>query len=1011
MDGRSRLSIGASSAPPLELSGQNMEEPSGVRARSPAEELLSTQVITSDHLRSAIQFDGPDKPLPFHLVQQVLSNLQQAQVQDFLEAVKNLAIWRPHELAWLLFQQMRLRRGAEWQMDAIPHVYHLRAVSKPGSALHAWTAWWLAENAPEDPSAILDALLDSPSDAASPGQYIRYLQLWLCNRSSVDSVLPRAISHLADAWSTFGDDRLTDRLAVAALLARALQLRSVACVGPLCDEARVLSHVVPDPVHREALAAAADVVGRGAQQEPPKAPLEPNEEALRGLLRDCSAEALRFARAHHPPRDPDGQVRWAVLTALATQRVRTTGSALALLNTVPQLLAQTRADTAWLFHMVRSGICSLRTEYHSAFLEIEAARRFAARAANHQLLFHSIVARQRLAKETRLSAIREECQRVLAALDLFQESSGRERYESRAFSIAKALEIEGRTYSKTVPRLRELQDLWTVFLRSRDHFSGPERAQRKKFLEEQIQEAAQHIPPEADEPTLVAMFRSQQMALTLNIHYDQGHNEQLYENVLKPGLDQAINLGVKLKNYRLLDDLKAKIQPHRAGLLKNYRLPVAFHRPRLEVRELLAMREHLRAAGTLRKRQEILRVARRRYAHHLRTLGERRPDQEEFFDLLNILQDLKQPVLEGDVSPPQQTWPDVESVLDDDVADADVIPLYEAKWANAAGERLTREAAVCLELFTGGEDAFCFVLRGEQGRLVGNVVPLCIKQERMMNALSEWRQQLRTSAMELESHSDPLYMKTLAAQIQQDLNLHGDLFPTPLERTLLKRPPRVVYVAPTVPLYDLPLHALRGLDGFSLSSIGPVLQIAKTQQLAAHHPPPSVAGVCVVAGPEEVFQRSGQQLARRVGATFADPKTRGDLVRTLRDSEIVAILGHGWLDEERPPRSRVALQHGLRLTLRDFEDLEMRGTEIVLLSCWTGSGLRGDLPGAVLAPLWPIPIEAGGRFIGDYIDERRRGLTRAGAIQRARTLSEHYEYGPLCSAAYVLWGVESSARV
>jgi len=988
-----------------------MEELPGARARSPAEELLNTPGVTADHLRSAIQFDGTDKPLPFHLVQQVLGNLQQTPAQDFLEAAKNLAIWRPHELAWLLFQQMRLRRGAEWQADAIPHVYHLRAISKPGSALHSWTAWWLAENAPEDPSAILDALLDSPSNAARPEQYTRYLHLWLGNRSSVDAVLPRAVSHLADAWGILGDDRLTDRLAVAVLLARALQLRSVPGVGALCDEARVLSDCVPDPTHREALAAAADIVRRGARQEPPPAPLQPNEEALRGLLRDCSAEALRFARAHHGPRDPDGQVRWAVLSALATQRVRSTDRAVRLLNSVKALLPTTRAETGWLFHMVKSGFLLLRTEYHRGLLEIEAARRCAAQAASHPLLFHAVVTRERLARETRLSAIREECRGVLVALNLFQERSGRDPFDSRAFSIAKALAIEGVAYSKTLSRLRELQQLWSAFLKSRHDFSGTERAQRKRFVEEQIQEVAQHLPPEQDEPALVAEFRAQQMALTLSLHFSQRHNEHLYQTVLKPGLDQAFRLGASLKNYRLLDYLRQKTLPHRKGLLGSYRPPVAFHRPRLEVRELLAMREHLRAVGARRSRQEIVKVARRRYAHHLRTLGQRRPDQKEMLFLLKILQDLKQPALEGDVSNPLHTWPDVERILDDDLLDVDVLPPYDPKWAIAAGERLTREAAVCLELFTGGQDAFCFVLRGDQGRLVGNVVPLCIGQEHMMGALTEWRQRLRNSAMELESSSDPLYMKVLAAQIQQDLNLHGDLFPAPVERVLRKRPPRLVYVAPTVPLYDLPLHALRSLDGASLSSIAPILQITKAQQLGAHDPPPSVTGVSVITGPEEIFQQSGQNLARRGGATFANPKTRADLLRTLRDSEIVAILGHGWLDEERPARSRVALQHGLRLTLRDFEDLEMRGTEIVLLSCWTGSGLRGNLPGVVLAPLWPIPIEAGSRFIGDYIEERRRGLTRGEAIQRTRTLSDQYEYGPLCSAAYVLWGVESSARV
>lgn len=978
------------------------------------EELTVAATITPDTLRAAILHDWPSRSLPFGLVQSVLSRLRDNDAHVLLEAASSLGVWREYEYALLRFHQVRLRGGPDWPAAAIPHVRQVFAATRSDSALHWWATCWLAEHCPSDFDATLAAFVGFSASVTHPGYYLHRLRLWLEHPSEVDAVLPNAVTHLSDGWTVLGRDRLVDRLAITVLLARALQLCAAGGVEALSGEVTALCTIIPDALVRkdllaglEMLADAPSFPGSFGESEIPEA----SEEQLRLLLSNARAtEALRFARESPVPSASDARVRWALLTADAASRADSTSAALATLDAVAPLVRSARPLTAWAFHMVSNGIHHLRADYAGALREIEFARSRAGELADHQKLYHTTLVRKWNATQLQLPNIERECQGVLDVLNLLREQNGEVPYDPRDFSVAKWLKTEAAVYRATLLRLRDVRHWWATTERNDPYrHQGPDRDRLIAELYEKISDVASQLPSEADEPLLVARFRAEQSMLMLYAGRWRQVDAQLYQGTIKPAVDHALTLATKLENYYLLDYLVSRIEYHRDQGLRTYVPPVAIPTlPSAERDTLTTMCQQVRTAARWEERREVLDLAQRIFKGYLGRSYSQKLDQSEVLDLLSILQDLKQPALEYGIGPPPvPASADAEFGWNEDFQLRKAMPPPPPNWAQTVGERLSRENAICLDLFTYREQAFCFLIEGSDGHLFGRILPLWLRGRDRSAGLRYWRSRFRKIAGYFASNVDPLFLKQAAVRISESLGLHGHLFPKPLEGVLRDYRPSVVYVAPTFDLNSLPLHALGGPRGFNLSSIGPVLQIAKAQHLSEHQTQPDVSSVSVLAGPEDVFQSLGLELARRLGGEFADPQTRPELVATLHRSTIAILLGHGGFDHRQPERSRVSLNHGLRLMIRDIEELELQGTEVVLLGCWTGMGVRSHPPGAVLAPLWPIPIEAGAEFIADFVSARKHGLSRAQAIEHTRKRSHRYPFGALCSTAYILWGTES----
>lgn len=291
-----------------------------------------------------------------------------------------------------------------------------------------------------------------------------------------------------------------------------------------------------------------------------------------------------------------------------------------------------------------------------------------------------------------------------------------------------------------------------------------------------------------------------------------------------------------------------------------------------------------------------------------------------------------------------------------------------------------------------------------------------------MLRFNQWRANMRTIFAALQEGADESDVHVAAQKLERQLSRNPDILPGALEEIVQKRLPRVIYTAPSLGIHGLPIHVLRGESGWSLSDSAPVLRIMKTRQLADRFFPKKDR-VCVLSGPDRESQTAANHIAAEIDTPVASPRTWSDLKEELRNVRIAVIIGHGWMDKTTPARSRIALSGGLRLTLRNIQDLGIDGVEVLLLSCWAGYSIRAGLPigeitggpsswivggaGALLAPMWPIPFEAGSRFVMKYLKGRLRGETRAGAFHNAQKESTSYEFGLLCKAAYVMWGVNS----
>jgi len=662
---------------------------------------------------------------------------------------------------------------------------------------------------------------------------------------------------------------------------------------------------------------------------------------------------------------------------------------------------------------------------------METMCRLAGESGSRHLLFKTHGLHQSIAHDMGLLEVKVASDAVLDILDQMSALQGLlpgNRYE---FTLARVFGIQSSTSERYLAVKLHLTDLITEW-EGKDYLTETEYMHFSQALASVKHECEQVIPTRRDEPLLVAQMQIDIAKVALTARHAWTQHDTLYQATIKPCIDYAFRIAAMLESYRFLGAIQRLIGKHKRGVLRQYEMQRQLERPAAARHyHLGGISRLLRAASTKSERRMLLSNAHRMYAEYLNdayTAGEL--SVEDAYTLFELLQDLKQPSLEDSS---ERSAPLIQSSISSEeilvlteegiVTDDFSSPLQET-WSTLVAQHLSREDALCLDFFYTNKQIFCFVIEGEDEKLNCRLISLSIHQPgKLTGIIQQWRNKFYSLISQygssIETHAD-----IIAVSLDEDeLCCHGNILLDPLEKLLGKRHANILYVAPFSDLHGLPIHAVRATSGWCLSDVGPVLHVTKTRQLAEQRKINS-QGIYVLLGPEPEFQLAGKELAERIGATIMDPQTRAELHNVLRKSRIAVLLGHGWFDMHWAMRSRIALDHGLRLTLHDLQILGLDGVEVVLLSCWSGWGARGGLPlgelhsgpaswmvggaGAILAPLWAIPTSAGSLFIGDYLEARSCGETRANALNHARRQSEFYDYGVLCRAAYVLWGRDSS---
>lgn len=981
-------------------------------------------------LLEAIKYDGPDRLLPIEFIQVVLSELDKQEALSFLSVAKNLGIWKKNEYAKLLFQQSRLQgqiESEDWKQHLIPLINKIWVTAKPGSSLRGWAACWLSERCEVGDGILLSALIETAPNLTRPYHYVRRLKLWNQKQDNVETVLPYAIPGLSDAWSLIGKERLADRAALAALLALSLRSNSPEAAGYLQREVEILSKVLTDKEGRNGLYVALNVLPYQSLNDTTPGLLGYHEDPISCLLKNGKASTV--LRCADTFLEMDNHLWRIILKAEATRRAISSSSAIKVLEDATSLFAQTKPEMSWAFHYLKAALHWSRVEYHSALLEIDEARCFVGKTGSHELLYYTHILRQKVAHNLRLVEIKSESDTVLDAIDYLMTLQMIPVMVRDELSISKVLGVDLHGYSDVLHRLRELRRSWEKLSGYHSYSNSIMLSYFSKEIASISKECDRILPSDVEEPLFFAQMRFDQAQLALSARIEWSQNSELYQAKLKPWLNDAFNISENLEAYKQMEVILKVINQYRGDILRQYEVPRPLIHP-ISSRQydIEQIRRLLRAVATPVERRWILRAAYAKYTEYIESLDINSLSSKNIMALLNILQDLKQPSLDDNRITQWQNIKDSELVeeatfLDEEAIYDDLDNFPQEIWYSKLTSRLIGEDAICLDFFVTKDHMYCFFIENVQGQLNYRLLSLNIRSKGdLRKNINLWRANMRTVVEELGSNPSVSDLSIASVRLERYLRSRKFILPGPLEETLHSKNAAIVYVAPILGMHGLPLHEVRAESGWCLSDIGPVLQVSKARQLAENIQPISDS-IQVLAGPEYNFKKIAWSLAERVGTTVETPQTRRELIEVIRKSKIAVLCGHGWFDTELPMRSRIALDYGMRLTLQDIQELELEGVEIVLLSCWAGWGIRGNLPqgelysgptswimggaGAILAPLWPIPIDAGGRFIGDYLEARICNKTRANALQYAREQSDNYVFGLLCRSAYVLFGTNN----
>lgn len=249
----------------------------------------------------------------------------------------------------------------------------------------------------------------------------------------------------------------------------------------------------------------------------------------------------------------------------------------------------------------------------------------------------------------------------------------------------------------------------------------------------------------------------------------------------------------------------------------------------------------------------------------------------------------------------------------------------------------------------------------------------------------------------------------------------------------LSQPGERLVLAPTGPLYALPLHALT-VDGQPLLQRNPVVYSPSLSILrhclARRTPRTPGAGRRTVAlfGDPGGDRGEAAELVAYLGQRFgARPRLRDEVTRAafaegVAGCDLVHFQGHARHDPDDPLDSRLLLAGGERFTARDVFGLRRLRAELVALgACESAASVirTGDEPlglipaflvagaGAVLAALWPVHRASAAHVMRRFYDALADGQVDKAEALRGALLAVREEPGfeaPYHWAPFALYG-------
>lgn len=960
-------------------------------------------------LGRALEHDGPQAPLPFELLLGTMRALEENGEPEstrlrLLNAAAKLKIWREAERSWIELRRARLSRipmgTAAWRSHVVSPLRKIAARS-PQSAASRSAALQLAVAGCEPLRYLSEAVEPGAGVRVPVGFYVRALRpLWRIRFTSNSQALRAG---LAEAWALLGASRLSDRVAVILMLLKMGAAASSTSEHRLIGEAKKLARKLddPSPVMRDALVKMESTTSRLQVSTP--AAIAPELAKLSELLREGRAsDALQAARIQLTGRivsgkDDDARIR--VLAADAARRAGCSTEALTLLGTIdatPELTPEAR----WSYFYLTAALRWIRCEYHAALVAVERAVSFAGATLDRDHVKHTHLLRRRIAGHLGFPELQASADDVLAIVS----STGQdERVE-----IATALGVDALDYNHIERQLREFA-----------HAIASGAPLDSSALVQMERDRVRALPNGHEQEPLFWAHLSLSMAkLALEARSQWRDNPKLYIARLRAWMLDAFTLAKRSEALQLLGHVMQIVRRYsKLELLRDHEVPVSIGTSgaaaRGEVEQALTA---LQDTALPIERRRLLDNAYGAFRDYVETIEDPiSPDEAR--RLVLWLQEIKAPSVDGALARPVGAILGSDADIVDDGDGLRVPGGTDSERVCSLEQIQSRIGAdeIVLDFFVGKRKVLCFALDGR------NVtVHVVMEGENLARTINGWRAAFRAEMEDRASYPSVFAWRVAQATRGASLGRAAALVDR-IRQVLGDRTWKLVYVAPYKGLVGLPLHSLRGSDGWSLGDAGPVVQITKARQLRLRRRRRSDRHTILFDGRTPEFRKMAEDLGPRLNAHVIDPTGRLDVARdALVAGGILVVLAHGWFDKDVPGRARFSFGGGVRVTLRDLDDATLVGAEVVMLSCWGGWGIRGRLPagenhgwpaafmrggaGALVAPLWPIPIEPAGRLVGEYLDGRVRGMPRAEAMASARASVAAEEFGPIVADAFVLWG-------
>jgi len=881
------------------------------------------------------------------------------------------------------------------------------------------------EHGEEDEQRVIEAFSDGEPNRTVPGHFVRRLHLWLSRRSKTKTIekgLHRAIDGIANAWVFLGGiERLADRAAVCILLARAMQLNGREEVAEkLREEANELKKEIPDKSVRSLVTSAQQQLTQSDMHSHHTFEIDDEDGRIaRLLMLGQASEAVDVGRKLQSQESPDSispdaRLARLVLLAEAARRAECSSRSLEILDTASERLRrEAKPSTVWAYQYLRAGVHWTRYEYAAAFIEIEQACKSVGCFVSVKKLWHTHLLRKKIAKDLKISEMVEESERVVQLLEMLLATP-----KLDTISIQDALGLGVAGYTKALERVRRFHQDWNAKTQPRQlvgRMTGAKLGGFGRQLKKMRDECADVAPKKNEEPLLYAQMRADQVSAALVARYEWIGNSSLFQATVQPWLISAETLADRVEALRLHGYIcKAIIVRYSTALPYHTRIPSPSQDDSVTKGDLMRVYEQLKKTKKISERRYLQKFARRVFEKYLDSNIVMLFTSEELAEIVKLLQQLKDTEFDRRLIARRYTDKS-EILLEEDTHLENSAMEPPKEWLEHLQARLEREDAICVEYVVATRKIYGVIYQVLSGRLSIKMVDVAEFRNRngehkdAKHTINQYRAWLRQGAQKKATRNNA---GDIVDQQRNKLKKIGGELTATINKAIGDG--KTIYIAPSLGLHGIPLHEIWKKKA--------VLQVLKAKQLAMENVYKD-GPVVVIAGPEEPFKDATEWISVEVGAQAIVPNTYKELRNNLAESKIAVLVAHGWFDHERPERTRISLDKGLRLTIRDIQEMKLKGTEIILLSCWAGWSIRGNLPpgerhggpnpwfiggtGAVLAPLWPIPIQAGSEFIVEYITKRMNGRTRIEAIHHARGQYKSFEY-ELCKMAFVLWGVDSA---